>query len=137
MSSEPTHLLQCAPTQKQSVKKEKTVLQETPWWSGEETQPHLHPKKKKPKRIGKRTGKRPITTLTLLFFFDSGWAHSILFFSMTRLRPSWSKWKKKKKGQPFERTYPPTHLLARVTKHQGVCVCSFAHEPPVESRKLC
>ena len=79
MSSEPTHLLQCAPTQKQSVKKEKTLLQETPWWSGEETQPHLHPKKKNQNGSAKELGNARLRHL-LFFFFDSGWATPSSFF---------------------------------------------------------
>ena len=70
-------------TDPKAISKERKKLQETPWWSGEETQPHLHPKKKKPKRIGKRTGKRPITTLTLLFFSIAGGPLHPLFFNDT------------------------------------------------------
>ena len=136
MSSEPTHLLQCAPTQKQSVKKErKTLLQETPWWSGEETQPHLHPKKKTKTDRQKNWETPDYDTYSSFFSIAGGPLHP-LFFNDT-VTSQLEQMEEEKKGQPFERTYPPTHLLARVTKHQGVCVCSFAHEPPVESRKLC
>ena len=88
-------------TDPKAISKERKKLQETPWWSGEETQPHLHPKKKKPKRIGKRTGKRPITTLTLLFFFDSGWATPSSFFQWHGYVPAGANGRRKKKANPL------------------------------------
>ena len=58
-------------------------------------------KKKKTKTDRQKNWETPDYDTYSSFFFDSGWAHSILFFSMTRLRPSWSKWKKKKKANPL------------------------------------
>ena len=84
MSSEPTHLLQCAPTQKQSVKKErKKLYSKRPPGGQVRKRSLIFIQKKKPKRIGKRTGKRPITTLTLLFFSIAGGPLHPLFFNDT------------------------------------------------------
>ena len=93
-------------------------------------------KKKKTKTDRQKNWETPDYDTYSSFFSIAGGPLHPLFFNDT-VTSQLEQMEEEKKGQPFERTYPPTHLLARVTKHQGVCVCSFAHEPPVESRKLC